>query len=303
MKSTLRSLPCYLLSIVLTSAASVHAANVFLSYEDEPGTSSFASAKSWSNKALPAATNTYSVDVTLRSPTESGVFTFGGKILIFTSGGVFLTKSNTGVSRFVFNNDGLVLDGGLVRNGNNFPFSPVTLAGKFTVTNKGGTLDCTNEAFDLAGAVILNGQLKFDRQQPQGSDSVSTVSGTVVFNPGGAMFLAYGSGDVAPGLAQSSGSIFTFILGPRNVTYIGGENPGKNAAEFGGTFVFDRSKFRDGSAGDSWKIINTAAVKTTFTSKFAVKDFINNKGVWTSADGAMRFDQATGVLTLLSARR
>jgi len=107
-------------------------ASVALNAADTVGNSSFSSAGNWNNGAAPSAANSYAtVNFTLRSPADTGAYTFGGSLLSIDSGGRFLMKGLGGQVMTVTN---LILNGGLVdfANAGNDYFIE-TLAGKITL--------------------------------------------------------------------------------------------------------------------------------------------------------------------------
>ena len=65
-----------------------------------------------------------------------------------------------------------------------------------------------------------------------------------------------------------------------------------------GTFDFTLG-VEDLVLGNSWNIINPANATVTYGGTFAIGNFTNNSGLWTSSDGDYQFDQSTGVLSVM----
>ena len=122
-------------------AQSLHAATVTLTATNGPGTSSFASATSWSNAAAPSAANDYVVASarSLRTVADSGSATFAGNSLTLGDGataGILIFKNQATGAVVTVNN--LTLNNGEIQAGgtSSGAANTTTLAGNgVTLTN------------------------------------------------------------------------------------------------------------------------------------------------------------------------
>ncbi|MCU0791882.1 MAG: hypothetical protein MUE42_03300 [Opitutaceae bacterium] len=271
-------------------------AQVELRMSDAGGTSAFAERGAWSNGEAPRRGGQYVVSGrVLRSPTEPREWSFAGDTLTLRDGGVFLTKSNSEPSRFTFPG-GLVLDGGVVRNGNNAPSVPTTLAGLLRVTPAGGQINITNEAVDIAAAIDLEGPLSYVNLERYAQKRTSLLSGAVRFRGEGRLIIAQGVRPAhSPNVEQDRASVFTFVLGAGAEPRIAGGTKEHNELNLGGSFVFDRSQAPAGAR--SWKIVDAQTLTVRHLSTFTVRDFSKRGSLWVSNDGAFEYDTTTGVLS------
>ena len=69
---------------------------------------------------------------------------------------------------------------------------------------------------------------------------------------------------------------------------------------FDGTFNLDLTTAGN-TVGNSWTLVDVANLVETFGTNFNVAGFTENSGFWTSADGKYQFNEATGVLTRITA--
>lgn len=268
------------MSIVATSA---FAASVNLTVSDGFGTTSFNTGDNWSDSTAPGAGNDYVTnDLRLRTPSDSGSYTFGGD------------------SFTVNNTNGL--DGGLMYKGNG-------AAGVITIDSlllDGGTIahqSAPGDVFQLAGNInVASDSVIHAKQGPIEISAVLSGAGSITNtssdNPGIALkFLSPSNtftGDIINNgrFELVDGGVLNFVIGASGVN---NSVSGSGAeTDFNGDFAFDLTG-ASASFGDSWAI--ASATTQSFGSMFNVLGFTESSDVWTN--GNYQFSETTGELTVV----
>jgi glucuronoarabinoxylan endo-1,4-beta-xylanase len=132
-------LPAYSVTTYLASPSGY--AIVPLTASDAFGASSFNAKLNWNDTLAPLATKDYTTgNYTLRTPTTSGNFTFGGHSLSIPAGGQLLLKGGNNTTTTIAS---LTLDGGSISNGN--ANAVYAIAGTLSVTAD-SSLSLSNDA-------------------------------------------------------------------------------------------------------------------------------------------------------------
>ncbi|MCW1925477.1 hypothetical protein OKA05_23165 [Luteolibacter arcticus] len=284
MNPTSTSAPRWLAAITLAAAFPLHGATVTLNAGDGFGLSSFNTAGNWNPSGLPVAGNAYQVAVIqLRTPADGNSYTFQGDSLSINTGGSMLYKGAGTAGILTVPN--LILNGGKLDHASSF-------ADVFTVA--GG--------LQFAAASIIEA-----RQGPIVISSVMTGSAGLtlpVTNNNNAYSVTFrgastytGSITVAGNLVLDTTGSFTFAIG---ATGVNNTISGTGSTVFNGAFNIDLTNAGD-TIGNQWTLVNVATLVETFGTNFSIAGFTENNGFWTSADGKYQFNEATGVLSRITA--
>jgi hypothetical protein len=279
-----------------------HAAPVTLTASDATGASSFNSGVNWSDTFAPSAGKDYSVGstFTLRTPATTGDFTFAGNSLTIGTGGALNTKSSTVGANFTINN--FALDGGTINNSDNTVGTAKFSGNSFGVTANGGSLNTVNGPLEFASTTTsINGTLNVINTSTSGSSDYEAIfDGMVSFGTAGKLTLTKTANGVAPRVTLASSGTFTFDIGASGTTYMSAGSTAQRAKQFNlnGTFDFTLGA-EDLVTGNSWNIINPANATLTYGGTFAISDFTDNSGLWTSNDGDYQFNPSTGILSVV----
>ncbi|HEV2691611.1 MAG TPA: hypothetical protein VG347_01815 [Verrucomicrobiae bacterium] len=214
------------------------AANVSLTGSDATGSSSFTASGHWNNGIAPNASNNYfTTNFVLRSPADTGSYTFAGSTLSIDPygfagnvGGRLLLKG-TGPATITVPN--LILNGGLVDFANAADSATKTLAGS-VLLNSGTTSyigALTSETFLITAPISGGGSLQAGGANINaGADtSVVALSGTNTYS---------GATTVATGTLLINGpSTGTSVIVLTNAIFGGIGSIGALAVQNGGTFA------------------------------------------------------------------
>ena len=282
----------------LSIGTAAHAAVVNMNGDDALGTSSFNSGLHWSDAAAPSAGNQYdTAGFLLRTPADGSNYTFGGDSLTLTSSAALGADLNDGLlykgsatSTITINN--LTANGGVLRQANNE-------AQVFTLAGNGLTVGPNGMAVHVQGPLTVT----------------SPVSGS-----GPIRIMASGSNDVRRVFElASAASTYTGSIELTNATQarlhladtgvldcvVGASGTNNRIFGAGGVAALDGKFNFDLSAasttpGDTWQIVDNAALTETYGPTFAVNGFTDNgNDTWsTTANGATyTFTESTGALT------
>jgi hypothetical protein len=267
----------------------VLAADVTLTASNTIDTSSFNTNLSWSNAAVPTTGNAYLVtnNYNLRTPANGATdLVFAGDSLTIT-GANLLYKGSTNVNTITINN--LTLNGALVNNASNSSTAFI-LAGSITIAGTGTTTLFSNNATITVTAPISgnSGTLLLQTNNTTGRQVVLAGANTYTGN-----ITVTG----ASGAALATTGALAFKIGASGVNNtITGTVP----FNFDGTFNLDLTTAGN-TVGNSWTLVDVANLVETFGTNFNIAGFTENSGFWTSADGKYQFNEATGVLTRITA--
>lgn len=277
------------LALLLAVFSSAQASAISLSASDDIGDSSFNTGLNWTGGQAPSAGNDYATaDFVLRTPADSGSYTFGGDSLTInnTNGpeGGFLYKG-TGTTG-VITVDNLILDRGAI-------FSVSTssdlfqLAGNLFITAYGGSISAMQTPITISSIISGAGMLTIGPSDktpaiPVTFSAINTYTGSISIEQGGSFVLS-DTGGLA--FAISAGQLANSVSGA-------------GSAAFNGTFTFDLT-----NAGtvldETWSIVDVTYLDVSFGSTFNITNFTESANVWTSNDGLYQFSEATGVLTVV----
>ncbi|MGN6367401.1 MAG: PEP-CTERM sorting domain-containing protein [Phycisphaerae bacterium] len=301
---------------LLGSAAQAQLVN--LTANDGFGNSSFNSAGNWSNAAAPSAGNTYTnLDSTgaghlLRTPASAGDFTFGGDSLTLSSSSVtdlnqsliFKGSGGSATAPNTITVNNLILDGGIVRQGNG-EGDFFALAGNVSVTSNGGTFDIQGPTY-ITAPISGSGPLGLNNP---GSDGVAR---TLHFDSNANTWtgtLTLASGPRTTKFELDSTGLMNFVIGANGIN---NSVAGTGIATYDGTFNFDLSG-ADNTVGDQWVISSIPTILAAdnitvtngqiYTATFNVAGFTNSgSGLWDkTANGVdYQFNQATSTLSVVA---
>ncbi|WP_341404263.1 LamG-like jellyroll fold domain-containing protein [Luteolibacter soli] len=286
-KSPRRTHAAAALAILVSPALAI---DVNLTATNAIDTSSFATNLSWSNAAVPSAGNAYFVasNYNLRTPAGGTTdLTFAGDSLTIT-GANLVYKGSTNVNTITINN--LTLNGSLVNNASNSS-TAFTLAGnKITIAGTGTTTLFSNNATITVTAPITgnSGTLLLQTNNTTGRQVVLAGANTYTGN-----ITVTG----ASGAALATTGALAFKIG---ATGVNNTITGTVPFTFDGTFNLDLTTAGN-TVGDHWTLVDAANLVETFGVNFNIPGFTENSGFWTSADGKYQFNEATGVLTRITA--
>jgi hypothetical protein len=284
MNPTSSSSPRWLAALTIATAFPLHGATVTLNSADTLGNSSFASAGNWNPSGAPATGNTYNVAIPqLRTPPDANSYTFQGDSLSINTGGSFLYKG--GGTTGIITVPNLILNGGKLDHASSF-------ADVFTI---GGALQVTTASTIEArqGPIVINsvmtGTAALTLPVTNNNNAYSvTFKGTNTYT---------GSIAVAGNLILDPAGTLTFAIGANGVN---NTISGAGSAAINGTFNLDLTNAGN-TVGNQWTLVNAATLVETFGATFNIAGFVENNGFWTSADGNYQFNEATGVLTRITA--
>ena len=277
--------------MAIAMATPVYSADVTLSATNGIGTSSFASATSWSNGAAPSVGNAYLVSggLTLRTPADSNLdYTFAGDSLKLSGASNFIFKgilnTTTNVPNTITVNN-LTLDGSLVNNASNSS-TAFNLAGSIAIAGTGtstlfsnnGTINVTAPISGNSGKLLLQTNAITGRQVVL--SGANTYTGNIeVTGTSGAVLAS--TGKLAFAYHADTGT-YNSITGTVGFT-------------FDGAFTINLTGAST-QVGDSYQLVNTATLVETFGATFSVEGWTKVNGVWVSPDGGYQFIQTDGVL-------
>lgn len=278
-----------------------HGASVTLTNSDAIGASSFNSAGKWVSGAAPSAGNDYVTGgFLLRTPgVANGVFAFGGDSLTVTGSGLAAAANNealifkgTGATGLITVNN-LTINGGQLRNGSGD-------ADVFTLAGNGLTVGSAGMNVHAQGPMFINSAISGNaeiRILASGSTSAARVvhvaSSANTFLGNINLMNATQSR-----FALDPGANLNFSIGAAGVN---NKVFGVGAAAFDGLFNIDLSAAGSG-LGDSWTLVDNAALTESFGATFSVAGFADLGGdLWQkSANGVdYQFSELTGVLSVV----
>lgn len=246
---------------------------------DDGGTSSFNSGLNWQGAAVPAAGESFLVNVIgLRTPADANAYSFAGDRLVIFTGGSLIIKG-TGALTFPGN---LVLDGGRLHNATNAN-AVVTLEGAITVRSA-SEIYAQNRGFLFNAVLSGSGTLNLTGANMVTLAGANTFRGGInLTNTAGLTLASTGSLTFAPGAIASVNAI-----------------TGTNPAVLNGTFVIDTASAST-ATGASWTLVATTGVKT-YGATFSVSGYTSDGAAagarkWTS--GIYQFDEATHTLSVV----
>ncbi|WFB36984.1 PEP-CTERM sorting domain-containing protein [Kiritimatiellota bacterium B12222] len=189
---------------------------------------------------------------------------------------------------------------------------------KQTVINSGGT-------FRIEGNSYVNGKTSMTINNGGTLELATGMSQTFSYFQGGGSVVGESGSEVKIGGDNKSttfdgsfsGDLDIFSIGTGSLTlgetssteFIIGNNGENNsilgdgihdtATNLNGSFHFDLTG-ADLSAGNSWSIVDVAALDESFGGTFNVIDFTNDSGTWTNnSNSDLIFSQTSGVLTVI----
>ena len=273
---------CLVPGLALALAAHSNGATVTLAGEDLVNTSSFNTALHWSDAAIPSAANDYVVNIVrLRTPTTAGAYTFAGNSLTIGTTAGSLTYKTLGSNTITINN--LTLAGGLIDHlqGSTDTF---TLAGNLAVTGTGSRISASQGPVNITSIISGTGDLTF-----AGGNATfrTTLSGTNTYT---------GNITVTGFMTAAEGSTMKFNIGASGVN---NTISGAGTAAFNGTFNINLAG-ASSAPGDSWTLVNAATLTESFGATFNIPGFVESNNLWLSQTGNYVFNEATGVLSVVS---
>ena len=262
------SLTSVILCVVLVrfcSWSSAWAATITQTSTDASGYSSFNSGSHWSNGLGPRAGNDYGSATTLRTPADSGSYTFAGDSLTLNSGGCLVFKGTTNAAVITVN-PLLLRSGSLVVNA--MTTNPFTLAGS-VIVDSGNVANfqvtTPNCGYTISATISGAGGVTFTTTCTSQSAQAITLVKANLYS-GGTTVSTY-----AYVIAAADGA-----LGQGDVTVLGG-NLTLQAAT--GNAIADSARFTVAPS------LAVGAVKLNYTGTEAVGAFSLNGGVTYLADG------------------
>ena len=268
------------------------ATSVSLTASDPYGQSGFNYMDRWSDGYFPHAGADYSTGAyVMRTPENTNSFTFAGDSLTLSNpamdtGLYFKGLGTAGV--VTFNN--LILDGGWVDHR-----STNGLADLFQ-------LDGTVTVDSASTIRAYNGNINILADVTGGGDLTIPTTSNPTENNRYVRFLSSNNSFVGDIINESRFELtesanFTFSIGASGVNNAIAGATARNTL-LNGVFDFDLTGATS-SPGDSWALVTAA--NTTYGATFNVAGFTESSDVW--SDGEYEFSEATGLLTVLPARR
>ena len=267
--------------------------------DDSFGNSSFNAAGGWDSAAAPTAGNDYfNGGFLLRTPADTGSYTFAGDSLTITGGGLATGVGNDALmwkgsgTGAIITVDNLIIDGGQLRHGQGTADS-FTLAGNITVGANGAN-------FATQGGMIITANL-IGTTTIRILDSGNTDAGRLI--------TLASSGNTFTGnielAASSADRAHVALADGANLNFVIGANGSNNSIAGTGTVAFDGDFFFDltgagNTPGDSWAVAGASA--QTFGGTFSVNGFTDmGGGMWeTLANGVTyEFNTANGMLSVV----
>lgn len=187
---------------------------------------------------------------------------------------------------------------------------------KNTVINDTGSLQLTGNAFDgskrsvtvnAGGSLSLSAGLSQKVGNLSGAGSLSGGAGSILDVGGdnknvtfsgsiGEQLNMRASGTGSFTLNDTSSMTFT-ILGDGVNNGIIGDGVNNTTTNLDGEFIFDLSG-ADLTDGNSWLIVDVAALNETFGGTFNIASFTEDSGIWTyNSDSGLTFSEGTGMLS------
>ncbi|MEO5714778.1 MAG: LamG domain-containing protein [Luteolibacter sp.] len=277
--------------VAAAMASTARSAEVTLTAGNGIGATSFATALSWSNAAIPGTGNSYVVPAAsnLRTLADSpDSFVFAGDSLSLLAGASLVYKGSAGTNAVTITIANFALNGATVNNASNNS-TAFTLVGNILVAGTGTSTILANNATITVNAPIAgnSGKLLLQTNNTLGRQVVlggaSTYTGTIEIT---------GASGVV--LAPTGSLAFTIGANGVNNTVIG-----TGPVTFNGAFNIDLANAGD-TIGNSWNLVNVSTLGETFGSTFSITGFTKNGVFWTTASGKYRFSEATGTLTRIA---
>lgn len=255
---------------------------------DGLGASSFNAGTNWTSGVAPSTGNTYVVGVQfLRTPPNGTSYTFGGDSLALNTGGGIIYKG-TGTAA-ILTIPSFILNGGFIRSGSSAA-DTLHIAGSMAVNGTGSYILADQGPFIFDSILTGTGALS---TQSAGTGFTITFNGASTYT--GPFNVSTTQANAATILSDTSH--WKFIIGANGVNNSIG---GTGKITFNGIFDLDLATAGD-TEGNSWTLVDAAALTETYGTTFSITGFTENNNVWTSADGKYQFSEATGMLKRIAA--
>ena len=289
-RRTKRSSPGAVLILSFVFAAGAFATDITLTATNGIGTSSFASATSWSNSLAPATGNAYIVGtgLTLRTPADATTdFAFGGDSLAL-NGSSLVYKGGTNINTITINN--LTLNAATINNASNSSTAFIVAGNNLAVAGTGTSTILANNATitinspisGTTGTLVLASNGTTSGRQVILAGANTYVGNIQVSGLSGAV-LAATTGKLA--FAMTSGVFNTVSGTAATVPFV-----------FNGSFTINTTGAST-VIGSTYPLISIATLAETFGTTFAVDGWFKmSTTVWLSPDGNYTFDTSTGLL-------
>lgn len=292
-------IPSIGLVVALSGAIAAQAGTATMTADDGFGSSSFNTAGHWDSAAAPAAGNDYfNGGFLLRTPADTGSYTFAGDSLTITGPGLAAGVNNNALmwkgsgTTSIITVDHLTIDGGQLRHGQGTADS-FTLAGNLTVGANGANF-ATQGGMTITANLIGTTTIRILDSGNTDAGRLITLAGTANTFTGN-IELA-GSGADRTHVTLAGGANLDFVIGGNGVN---NSIAGTGTAAFDGNFFIDLTGAGTG-IGDSWTLAGASV--QTFGGTFSVNGFTDmGGGLWdTSANGVTyEFSTASGALTVV----